>query len=66
MGLHARVFSLTGQVYEVIAVYPDLAALDKSRKARASATRETVSKLHQVSRDPIRQRVFEVLVPFPS
>jgi hypothetical protein len=66
MGMSVRIFSSMGSAIEVIATHPDLAALDKTRKERASATREVVQAVHQLSREPIRQRIYEVLVPFVS
>jgi len=66
IGLSQRIFSSTGMVFEVNAAYPDLAAFDKSRQERMSATREVVQTAHQISREPIRQRVYEVLVPFQN
>jgi hypothetical protein len=63
MGMGVRIFSPIGPAFQVTAVYPDLAALDKSRQERLSATREVVQAIHRISREPIRQRVYEVLVP---
>jgi hypothetical protein len=64
IAMSQRIFSSTGIILEVHAAYPDLAAFDKSRKERASATQEVVRAAHQISREPIRQRVYDVLVPF--
>jgi hypothetical protein len=64
IAMSQRIFSSAGLIFEVHAAYPDLAAYDKSRKERASATQEVVRAAHQISREPIRQRVYEVLVPF--
>ncbi|MBV9324996.1 MAG: hypothetical protein JO352_14535 [Chloroflexi bacterium] len=61
-----RLFSSIGQVYEVQVAYADLAAFDKSRKERASATRDAVQALHAVSREPIRQRFYDILVPLQN
>src|SRR5260370_1271795 len=58
MGMSVRIFSSMGSAIEVIATHPDLAALDKTRKERASATREVVQAVHQLSREPIRQRIY--------
>jgi hypothetical protein len=64
ISLWQRVFSSAGVIFEVNAAYPDLAAFDKSRQERLSATREVVRAAHLISREPIRQRAYEVLVPF--
>ena len=64
IAMSQRIFSSTGIVFEVQAAYTDLAAFDKSRKERASATQEVARAAHAISREPIRQRVYEVLVPF--
>jgi hypothetical protein len=66
MMLGQRVFSSTGSVFEVTSLYLDLAALDRTRQARAAITREVVQAVHEISREPIQTRVFEVLLPFPS
>jgi len=61
-GLLRQLLSSTGQVYEVITLYPDLAAFDQTRKERFAVTSQAVQALHHISREPIKQRVFEVLV----
>jgi hypothetical protein len=66
IGMSQRIFSPIGVVFGVQAAYTDMAAFDKSRQERASATREVVQAAHQISREPIIQRVFEVLVPLRS
>jgi hypothetical protein len=66
IGMSQRIFSPIGVVFGVQAVYTDMADFDKSRQERASATREVVQAAHQISRAPIIQRVFEVLVPLRS
>jgi len=66
ISLGQRVFSSTGAVIEVTTVFPDLASLDRSRKERLAVTAEIVKAVHDLSREPIKARLFEVLVPFPS
>lgn len=63
MTMSARIFSSTGPAIEVNSLFQDLAALDRSRTERASATRDIVRALHEISREPIRVRIYEVLVP---
>ena len=55
-----------GKGIEVTSLYPDLAALERTRQQRAAATRETLQSLHELSREPIQVRLLEVLVPFLS
>jgi hypothetical protein len=64
MAMSQRIFSSAGVIFEVQAAYTDLAAFDNSRKERASATQEVVRAGHEISREPIRQDLYEVLVPF--
>jgi len=66
IGMAQRVFSSTGSVLEVTSVFPDLAALDRTRQERAAITRDVVQAGQELSREPIQARVFELLVPFPS
>jgi hypothetical protein len=66
MGMGVRIYSSTGTVLEVTSVFPDVAALDRSRQERQSITRDVVQAVHELSREPIQVRLFEVLVPFPS
>lgn len=54
MMMAQRLFSLTGSVVEVTSVYPDLAALDRTRQARAGLTRDVVQAVHEISREPIQ------------
>jgi hypothetical protein len=61
-GLSSQVFSSIGQAYEVITLFADLAEFDKVRKERFAETAEIVQKLHEISREPLRQRVYEPLV----
>jgi len=64
--LGVRVFSSTGSVIEVTSVFPDLAALDRTRQERAAVTRDAAQAVHELSREPIKIRLFEVLLPFPT
>jgi hypothetical protein len=66
MGMGVRVYSSTGSVLEVTSIFPDVAALDRTRQERLPITREVVQGLHEISREPILVRLFEVLVPFPN
>jgi hypothetical protein len=66
ISMSQRIFSPIGVVFGVQAAYTDMAAFDKSRQERASATREVLRAAHQISRAPIIQRLFEVLVPLRS
>jgi hypothetical protein len=66
IGMGVRVFSPLGPVVELTGAYPDLATLEQARTEGAEATRQVVRALHELSREPIQVRVFEVLVPFPS
>jgi hypothetical protein len=36
------------------------------RKERAEISRQAVTAFHELSRAPIAQRIFEVVVPFPT
>jgi hypothetical protein len=66
MGLAGGVFSSIGPVFQTTTLYPDIATLDKTRTERLSVTREAIQRAHQVSREPMRQRVYEVLVPLQT
>jgi len=66
IALWRRVFSSDGPMLAVLARYADPAELDRIRKERASITRELVVALGELSRTPIQQRLFEVVVPLPS
>jgi hypothetical protein len=65
-GLAVRLFSATGPVVVATSVHPDLADLDRARKGRAEAARQVTQALAELSRAPFQQRLFEVLVPYPS
>lgn len=65
-GMSRRIFSSMGAAIELVSGYADIAALDQARRDRQSAVREFLRAAHEVSRDPFRVRVFEVLVPLPS
>jgi hypothetical protein len=66
IGMGVRVFSAIGPVVGVTSAHPDLAALERERKARAEAARPVLQALAELSREPLQVRVFEVLVPYPS
>jgi hypothetical protein len=63
VGMSARIFSSIGPAIELNSVYSDLAGLERSRTERISITRDVARKLHEISREPIRTRIYEVLVP---
>jgi hypothetical protein len=65
-GMSRRIFSSIGAVIELVSAYADVAALDQARRERQSAIREFVQRAHEVSREPTRLRVFEVLLPFQT
>ena len=66
MGMGQLVYNSTGTVIEVTSVFPDVAALDRTRQDRVAITREAAQAVHELSREPIQTRVFEVLLPFPT
>ncbi|HEY3107660.1 MAG TPA: hypothetical protein VGL23_02850 [Chloroflexota bacterium] len=65
-GASARIYSSEGSMLEVTTLYADLAELDRVRKERAEISRQAATAFHELSRAPIAQRIFEVVVPFPN
>lgn len=64
-GLGRQIFSSTGQAFILTSLYPDLAALDRTRQERAKITGEAAKAVSELSRSPIQVRLFEVLVGYP-
>ena len=65
-GVGVGIYSSTGSVIELTTVYADLAELGRVRKERASIMGEATRAFGELSRAPIAQRMFEVVVPFKS
>jgi hypothetical protein len=65
-GASARIYSSDGAMLEVTTLYADLAELDRVRKERAEISRQAAEAFHELSRAPIAQRIFEVVVPFQN
>ena len=65
-GASARIYSSDGSMLEVTTLHADLADLDRVRKERAEISRQAATAFHELSRAPIAQRIFEVVVPFQN
>jgi hypothetical protein len=65
-GMNARIYSSDGSMLEVTTLYADLAEVDRVRKERAQITAAAVAAVGELSRAPIQQRIFDVVVPFPT
>jgi hypothetical protein len=65
VGLGRQIYSSTGPAFILTSLYPDLAALDKTRQERAKITGDAAQAVSELSRAPIQVRLFEVLVTYP-
>ena len=63
-GLGVALFSATGPTLEITTVHESLAALERTRQERRSQIAEVAQAMGEISRAPIAQRIFEVVVPF--
>ena len=62
----ARIYSSDGPVLEVTTLYADLAEADRVRRESAQTNAAVVEAVGELSRAPIQQRLFEVVVPFAT
>ena len=53
----------TGPVFVVADSYADLAELERVRQERPESTQTAAARFNEISRAPIRQELYETLVP---
>lgn len=61
--LWRRVYSSDGPMIMGLERYESLAELERVRKERGQINREAVTAVHELSRAPIAQRIFQTIVP---